>query len=160
MGIYHLSGDGEEWENEEEIGGIPLENYFFYNPAICVYKRKLYLFYQIAQGDFKERYKIYYAYYDEKDEIWHMNHPVDQEIILPVKKGRTCFPTEAYSAICAESCDDMIYLIFREEDSGTTIQLQMNENDFLKGQREWTDLEKLKKVEEKSYGNKVHFNSK
>jgi len=147
LGIFHLAGDkdAEEWEEEKEIGGSPAENFFHYNPAMCVYKRKLYLFYQIAQGTAEQRGELYYAHYDEEKEEWKMNIPIKDEIIQPVKKGRTCYPIEAYSAVCAESYDDTIALIFREKDSEKTIQLQMHENVFLKGQREWTDLERLER---------------
>lgn len=143
LGIYHLAGDGEEWEAEKEVGGSPVENYFHYNPAMCVYKKRLYLFYQTAQGDRADQQKLYYAYYDKENKIWHMNRSIENEIVQPVKEGRTCFPIEAYSAVCAESCDNEISLIFRDAGSGKTIQLQMNENTFLRGQREWTGLERL-----------------
>lgn len=142
--IYWIAGDGETWRRETKFQQV---NKYRYHPAICVYKKKLYLFYQIQhneKADESENRKIYYAYYREAEEVWSENHSLDQEVEGDKASGRrACIPTDAYSAIRAENCGDVVYLVYRGNDSEETVQIQMGYNVYFKEKLFWTDFEKV-----------------
>lgn len=143
-GIYWIAGNGNTWEEKPDF---LIVNQYYYNPAICVYKDTLYLFYQIqhnAGTKKSENSKIYYAYYNEKENSWSMNHSVDKEIEDDKANGRRAkIPTDACSAIRAENSEDVVYLIFRGTESEQTVQIQMGQISFLKNQRIWMDFEEI-----------------